>query len=143
MTRDGTPGRRRVELYVRSLRPDGYCRQQSSVFDRLAGLEERGAIGEWAVKVCGCQVPATRREATTAVGQHFVEQLTAFREWAIRNDRALTPTFEVPHVRILVHGGDLSARMDKLVVGRNVALTEFLSPIERIHDLGVPLLLPK
>lgn len=98
MLGDGKPARRRTELYLRSLQPDGYCQRQSSILDRLDGLAERGAVAEHTVQVCGCQVPATRREARTEVGERIVDRVSTFREWAIRNDCSLTPGFELREV---------------------------------------------
>jgi len=98
MNGDDTPVCRRAELYLRSLRPDGYCQQQSSVLDRLAGLEQRGVVAERDVHVCGCQVPASPEEAQTEVGARLVGRLSAFREWAMRNDCSLTPGFEIREV---------------------------------------------
>lgn len=98
MNGDGIPVRRRAELYLRSLWPDGYCARQSSILDRLDGLEERGVVVEHNVQVCGCQVPATRREARTEVGERLVGRISTFRAWAIRNDCSLTPGFEIREV---------------------------------------------
>jgi len=98
MSGDGKQMRRRAELYLRSLRPDGYCQQQSSILDRLDGLEERGTVAEHSVQVCGCQVPVTRREARTEVGERLVDRISTFRGWAIRNDCSLTPGFEIREV---------------------------------------------
>lgn len=92
------PQSRRVEVYVRSLQPDGYCQQQASMLDRIAALVCHDIVSERVVQVCGCQVPATPDDANTTVGRHLAARVAEFRAWAARNDCSLGPAVEVRHV---------------------------------------------
>jgi len=103
------PAADRAELYLRSLLPEGYCQQQASTLDRLAGLVERGVVGERHVQVCGRQVPASPTEARTAVGEQIVGRLSAFREWAAINDCSLAPAMELREVDDSISGAHYRA----------------------------------
>jgi len=89
----------RVELYVRSLQPDGYCQQQTAILDRIATLVSRGIVAEQQVHVCGCQVPASRTDATTTAGDVILTRLSEFHAWADRNGCTLAPAIETRDVR--------------------------------------------
>jgi len=85
----------RAEIYVRSLLPEGYSQQQAATLERVAGLAQRGVVGERQVQVCGHQVPASVDTAQTAVGARLVTRLAAFQEWARRNDCSLAPAMDL------------------------------------------------
>ncbi|MDS0259634.1 hypothetical protein NDI56_09545 [Haloarcula sp. S1CR25-12] len=88
----------RAELYLRSLLPEGYSRQQASTLDRVSELVDRGVVGERHVEVCGCQVPASVTATRTGVGERIVSRLSAFQAWAQRNDCTLGPAMELRDV---------------------------------------------
>ncbi|MBX0295106.1 HTH domain-containing protein [Haloarcula nitratireducens] len=92
------PVGRRMELYVRSLLPDGYHQRQTELEERVSGLVESGHASDRSVHVWGKQAPATREATTTDVGQFVLERVELFREWAAVNDRSLAPAFEVREV---------------------------------------------
>ena len=94
MDGDSKPPPRRVELYVRSLQPEGYCQQQASLLDRVAGLVARDVVSERQVHVCGCQVPASVADANTTAGVWILTRISQFRQWADRNDCTLEPAME-------------------------------------------------
>jgi len=109
MTGDGQPTPRRAELYVRSLQPDGYCRQQASLLDRIAGLVADGIVTQREVHVTGCQVPASVAAADTAPGRMIALRLARFGEWAARNDCTLGPAIERREVEDALTGADYCA----------------------------------
>ncbi|WP_135304036.1 HTH domain-containing protein [Haloarcula amylovorans] len=92
------PVGRRMELYVRSLLPDGYHQRQTALEERLSALVESGHASERSVHVWGKQAPATREATTTDIGQFALERVELFREWAAVNDCSLAPAFEVRQV---------------------------------------------
>ncbi|WP_262180411.1 HTH domain-containing protein [Haloarcula laminariae] len=88
----------RAELYVRSLLPEGYSKQQGATLEAVSDLVEDGVIGERRVQVCGHQIPVSIAATRTAVGERLVTRLAAFREWARHNDCSLAPAMEVREV---------------------------------------------
>ncbi|MBV0925091.1 hypothetical protein KTS45_12880 [Halomicroarcula limicola] len=92
------PVGRRMELYVRSLLPDGYHQRQEELEKRVSALVESGRASDRSVHVWGRQAPATREATTTDVGQFALERVELFREWAAVNDCSLAPAFEVRQV---------------------------------------------
>jgi len=85
----------RAELYLRSLLPEGYSKQQGTILDRVDDLVQDGVVGEFQVQVCGHQVPASVAATRTAVGERLVTRLAAFQAWAKRNDCSLAPAMEL------------------------------------------------
>lgn len=92
------PAERSVELYVRSLLPEGYHRSQERVLDRASELVEDGTFAERHVHIWGRQAPATPDATTTTAGKHALDRITTFRAWAAVNDCSLAPAFEVSEV---------------------------------------------
>ncbi|WP_276272874.1 HTH domain-containing protein [Haloarcula litorea] len=97
-------GRRRVELLVRSLLPDGYHRQQQDRLDRVDALVADGTFDARSVEVWGDQVPATRAAVRSARGEGIVARVAAFREWAAKNGVSLAPAFAVREVDDSISG---------------------------------------
>jgi len=95
MHRERQPVADRAEIYVRSLLPAGHSQQQAATLERVAGLVERGVVGERQIQVCGHQVPASVAATQTAVGERLVTRLAAFQEWARRNGCSLAPAMEL------------------------------------------------
>ncbi|WP_324664003.1 HTH domain-containing protein [Haloarcula sediminis] len=88
----------RAELYVRSLLPEGYSKQQGATLETVGDLVAEGVIGERRVQLCGHQIPVSVDATRTAVGEHLVTRLAAFQEWARRNDCSLAPAMEIHKV---------------------------------------------
>lgn len=87
-----------VELFVRSLSPDGALCSQEAVVDRLADLEASGRIGSFSVRVWGDRLPRGDAAPRTDAGAYVADRLEEFRTWARRTDRSLEPGFEVREV---------------------------------------------
>lgn len=69
-----------VEVYVRSLSPEG-TPQQQAIFDRLDALSAEGVIDYWTVHVVGREVcPETA--TSTGPGQFICERIRQFKAWA-------------------------------------------------------------
>jgi hypothetical protein len=99
----------RAELYVRSLLPEGYNKQQGATLEAVGDLVEDGVIGERQVQVCGHQIPVSVDSTRTAVGKHLVTRLVAFQEWADSNDCSLAPAMEIREVDDSLTGSNYRA----------------------------------
>ncbi|WP_336337918.1 HTH domain-containing protein [Haloarcula brevis] len=85
---DSTPTPVRVELFVRSLCPEGATRHQNYVLDRLQALEEAGAIEDLSVLIWGNRIePDIARR--TPEGRRLLARLSRFRKWARDADASL------------------------------------------------------
>lgn len=103
------PAGRSVELYVRSLAPDGYHQSQTSILDRTATLVESGTLTDRHVHVWGRQVPVAGEATRTAVGEYVLDRVGAFREWAAANGCSLSPAFELREVEDTIAGEQFRA----------------------------------
>ena len=82
----------KVEVYVRSLSPEG-TPQQQALFDRLNALSMEGVIDYWTVHVVGKEVcPETA--SSTEPGQFICERIQQFKAWAEDNDVSFGSFFE-------------------------------------------------
>ena len=97
MTGGPTSGETRIELYVRSLRPSSES-DQARAMDRLDALVAEGTVRSYRVLVWGGRAPPTRDEARTAAGKFVLDRVSAFREWARRNDASVAAPFAVRDV---------------------------------------------
>lgn len=82
-----------VELFVRSLAPDGARPSLEGVVERLQRLETRGPIDEVSVHVTGEKVCPEGATARTEPGQFLLERVAAFEAWADHAGRSLSPHF--------------------------------------------------
>lgn len=81
-----------VEVYVRSLSPEG-TPQQQAIFDRLNALSMEGVIDYWTVHVVGKEVcPETA--TSTDPGQFICERIHQFKSWAEDDDVSFGSFFE-------------------------------------------------
>lgn len=81
-----------VEVYVRSLSPEG-TPQQQAIFDRLNALSMEGEIDYWTVHVVGKEVcPETA--TSTDPGQFICERIQQFKAWGEDNDVSFGSFFE-------------------------------------------------
>lgn len=81
-----------VEVYVRSLSPEGSPRQKALI-DRLETLTAEEVIDDWTVHVVGrelCPDTAT----STEPGRFICQRIEQFDEWAARNGMTLGSFFE-------------------------------------------------
>ncbi|GGN92963.1 HTH domain-containing protein [Haloarcula pellucida] len=92
------PAGRSVELYVRSLLPEGYHQSQECILEHVTELVETETFTDRQVHVWGQQVPATAESAQTTVGEYVLDRVTVFREWAAANGCSLSPAFELREV---------------------------------------------
>lgn len=85
-----------VEVYVRSLSPEGTPEQQA-LFDQLDTISGQGVIDYWTVHVVGKEVcPDTA--TGTQPGQFICERIQQFKEWAEQNDMSFGSFFEQKQV---------------------------------------------
>lgn len=81
-----------VEVYVRSLSPEG-TPQQQAIFDRLNALSMEGEIDYWTVHVVGKEVcPETA--TSTEPGQFICDRIQQFKAWGEDNDVSFGSFFE-------------------------------------------------
>lgn len=76
----------RIELYVRSLLPDGAHERQEAVIDRLDELERDGDIEGYNVIVWGKQVARSSAAANTEEGKYILNRVAEFKQWALSNN---------------------------------------------------------
>lgn len=82
-----------VELYVRSLSPQGNRSRQRAVLERLKTLDIEGEIGGYDVHVCGQFLPANPDEMKTEFGSYLRNQIAVFELWAAKNELPLDSLF--------------------------------------------------
>lgn len=79
-----------IELFVRSLATTGASGRVKTVLDQLETQTDRGTVDRYTVTVWGEQIRPSDAVRTTS-GQHVLDSLQAFREWAsdvgVRIDR--------------------------------------------------------
>ena len=81
--------RPRIELYVRSLRPDGAHARQEAVIERLERLEAAGVVESVSVIVWGKQVARGTAGARTDEGEFILNRVAEFTQWALSNNVSL------------------------------------------------------
>lgn len=82
---DDTPTPR-IELYVRSLLPDGAHERQEAVVDRLERLDEEDQITDFSVIVWGKQISPQSTAARTEEGRYVLNRVAEFKQWALSNN---------------------------------------------------------
>lgn len=97
----------RVELFVRSLAPNGTRPTQESAVERLQRLTAADAI-ELSVHVTGGRVCPNTAAASTEIGQFFLESVAHFERWADEHGRSLEPCFEYHEDVTAIDGSDCS-----------------------------------
>jgi len=80
---DPTP---HIELYVRSMLPDGAHERQEDVIDRLDTLEQNDQIASFNVIVWGKQIAPQSAAAGTEEGQFILNRVAEFKQWALSNN---------------------------------------------------------
>jgi hypothetical protein len=83
-----------IELYLRSLSPQGNRARQRAVLERLKTLDIEGEIGGYDVHVCGKCLPANPDEMQTKFGTFLRNQIAVFELWAAKNELPLDSLFQ-------------------------------------------------
>jgi len=83
-----------IELYVRSLLPDGAGKRQDAVIDKLAALEREGEIAGFDVIVWGKQIAPESAAANTDEGRYILNRVAEFKQWALSNNVSLESFYE-------------------------------------------------
>lgn len=87
-----------VELFVRSLGPQGAHGRQQALIERLERLQQDGHVESMNCTVWGDQIyPETAHRVTE--GRKALEDINRLQEWAASHDVSLTPFFEERVVR--------------------------------------------
>ncbi|PSP52646.1 hypothetical protein BRC95_08695 [Halobacteriales archaeon QS_5_68_33] len=89
----GTTGSR-LELYVRSLLPDGAHGRQEAVIERLERLDAEDAIEGFSVIVWGKQVAPESAGAHTEEGEYILNRVAEFKQWALSNNVSLESFYQ-------------------------------------------------
>lgn len=97
-----------VELYVRSLAPDGTRPTVESVVDSLQQLDARDAIADFTVHVTGRKVCPDSPTATTEPGAFLLDRVASFENWADRTGRSVSDTFRRLEDAVGIDGSDHS-----------------------------------
>jgi len=80
----------RLELYVRSLLPDGAHDRQEAVVSRLQRLDAEDLIESQSVIVWGKQVSRDSAVADTMEGRYILNRVADFKQWALSNNVSLS-----------------------------------------------------
>lgn len=78
-----------LELYVRSMLPDGAGDRQETLLDRLDRLEREGDIAGYNVIVWGKQIAPESAAAATDEGRYILNRISEFQQWALANNVSL------------------------------------------------------
>lgn len=82
-----------VELYARSLAPDGARPAIESVVERLQRLDAADAIADLTVHVTGEKVCPDSPTARTDPGEFLLDRIASFEAWADRTGRSVSGAF--------------------------------------------------
>lgn len=83
-----------IELYVRSMLPDGAGSRQDSVIDKLDELERREEIAGYNVVVWGKQIAPESAAAATEQGRYILNRIAEFKQWALSNNVSLESFYQ-------------------------------------------------
>jgi hypothetical protein len=87
-----------IELYVRSLLPNGAQARQEAVIERLERLDADGVIGGFSVIVWGKQIARESAGAHTDEGRYILNRVAEFRQWALSNNVSLESFYQTREV---------------------------------------------
>jgi sulfite reductase alpha subunit-like flavoprotein len=93
----GTDGPR-IELYVRSLLPDGAYGRQEAVIERLERLDAEEEIAGFSVIVWGKQIAPESAGARTEEGEYILNRVAEFKQWALSNNVSLESFYQTQSV---------------------------------------------
>jgi len=83
-----------IELYVRSLMPDGAHERQDAVIERLETLDQNDEIEGFSVIVWGKQVSRESAAAHTEEGEYILNRVAEFKQWALSNNVSLESFYQ-------------------------------------------------
>ncbi|MDS0283515.1 HTH domain-containing protein [Haloarcula onubensis] len=83
-----------IELYVRSMLPDGAGARQERVIDELDELERREEIAGYNVVVWGKQIAPESAAAATEAGRYICNRVAEFKQWALSNNVSLESFYQ-------------------------------------------------
>lgn len=87
-----------IELYVRSLMPDGAHERQEAVIERLETLDRNDEIDGFSVIVWGKQVSRESAAAHTEEGTYILNRVAEFKQWALSNNVSLESFYQTTEV---------------------------------------------
>jgi len=93
-----------IELYVRSLLPDGAGKRQEAVLERLDRLERTGEIAGYNIIIWGKQLAPDSAAADTEEGQYILNRVAEFKLWALSNNVSLDSFYQRTAVESEVTG---------------------------------------
>jgi hypothetical protein len=93
----GTDGPR-IELYVRSLLPDGAHARQEAVIERLERLDAEDEIEGFSVIVWGKQIAPESAGAHTEEGEYILNRVAEFKQWALSHNVSLESFYQTQTV---------------------------------------------
>jgi hypothetical protein len=94
----------RIELYVRSLSPDGAQNRQEAVIERLQRLEADEEIADFSVIAWGKQIARDSAGAHTEEGQYILNRVAEFKQWALSENVTLESFYQRQQVENDVTG---------------------------------------
>ncbi|MFC6973835.1 HTH domain-containing protein [Halomicroarcula sp. GCM10025709] len=83
-----------IELYVRSMLPDGAHERQEAVLDRLDRLDREDEIEGFNVVVWGKQIAPESAAANTEEGKYILNRVAEFKQWALSNNVSLESFYQ-------------------------------------------------
>ena len=87
-----------IELYVRSLLPNGAHERQEAVVDRLERLDREDRIENFSLIVWGKQVARESAAAHTEEGQYILNRVAEFKQWSLSNNVSLESFYQTTTV---------------------------------------------
>jgi len=99
----------RIELYVRSLLPDGAQNRQEAVVERLQRLDAADEIEDFSVIVWGKQIARESASARTEEGEYILNRVAEFKQWALSNNVSLESFYQRQEVENDVTGDAYTA----------------------------------
>lgn len=92
-TRDFQTKPTQVELFVRTLGPRAHPGLES-VIDQLETLAHQDFIGGYSIHIWGKRILRSEQATRTTQGEHILERITQFEDWATRNGLSIDSFFE-------------------------------------------------
>ncbi|GCF14507.1 hypothetical protein Harman_24420 [Haloarcula mannanilytica] len=83
-----------LELYVRSMLPDGAHERQEAVITQLETLDENDHIDGFNVIVWGKQIAPQSAAARTEEGKYILNRVAEFKQWALTNNVSLESFYQ-------------------------------------------------
>jgi len=88
----------RIELYVRSLLPDGAGHRQEAVIEQLQRLDAEDEIADFSVIVWGKQIAHESAGSRTEEGEYILNRVAEFKQWALSNNVSLESFYQTHEV---------------------------------------------